>query len=65
MTTLSRDEIIAICITERMQNRPKATQLRMAKMPLIKMAAENLRKRNLCMSTYYKNEISFLNDGDF
>lgn len=42
MTTFSREDIIAICITDNMQNMPKTQQHNIAKIPLMKMAAKNI-----------------------
>lgn len=40
MTTFSLEEIMAICMTDNIQNIPNAAELTMANMPLIKMAAK-------------------------
>lgn len=46
MTTFSLEEIMAICMTDNIQNIPNAAELTMANMPLIKMAAKIKYKIN-------------------
>lgn len=44
MTTFSLDDIMAICMTDKMQNMPKAAELKTANIPLINTAAKIIKK---------------------